>query len=525
MRSKMLLLSFLVCSSALCGDVHQIPHHVPNEQENDQGFADVSEEAMRGVVSITTTQIIKRSEMDKEDFPNNSIEDMFKGFGPGLRDFFRDFPRQQEAPRKIQGLGSGFIIKADKNSIYIATNAHVVADAKKVSVKFFIKKEVDGKIHAADPRTDLAVVVVPISKFSLEEQKKLRVLTWGDSEKVRVGHFALAIGTPFGLGNTLTQGVISAKGRDLLLPGNKTADLGEFFQHTAAINSGNSGGVLLNTKGQVIGINTVILTPNGGNVGVGFAICSNMSKNVIEQLIAKKQVKRGYIGISISKVPDDQRIHFGLQNEQEAYKVGQVTVNGPGDKSGVKPGDIITHFNEKPVLDNWRRLVSETAPGATVILTILRDEKGALKPVKIKIKVGEAPASISDVASTSKPFSVSGLSLSTVGVPGNENIKGLRVEKVDKSLQEEVDIRPKDIITAIRYLRAGMAVRQTVTSVDGFKKLIKAFKDAKQETVILEIVREDSSGSIVNLVTFPLDYEEEKKSSNNESLNDSEIEN
>jgi serine protease Do len=504
MRSMTLLLSLFLHTAGIC---NPIPHQVPLSGEHQEAFADIVDATIGGVVSITSTQLIRRSDMMRGEMPGSPFEDLF-------REFFKEFGGRESAepPRKVQGLGSGFIIKADNENIYIVTNYHVVADAKKLSVKFFIKKEIEGHLHAHDARTDLAVVRCPISKFSNEERKKLRVLTWGDSEKVRVGHWTLAIGTPFGLGNTVTAGIISAKGRDLLLPGNKAADLGEFFQHTAAINSGNSGGCLLNTQGQVIGINTVILTPNGGNVGVGFAICSTIAKNVVDQLIEKKQVKRGYIGISISKVPDDQRIHLGLKNDQDAFKVGQVNVGGPGEKAGVKPGDIITHFNGKPVLDNWRRLVSETAPGASVTLTILRDEKGSLKPLEIKVKIGEAPASMSSSTATSKPSTVAGLLLSPVTISGNDNIKGLRIEKMDSRLQrEEIDIRPKDIITAIRFIKSGIAVRQSVHTVETFKKLVKAFKDAKQESIVLEIIREDASGSIVNLVTFPLDSFDEKE--------------
>ena len=506
MQKVIMTLSLLLCTSSLGEIPVASPSFSVASYNKGDDFADIVDATIGGVVSISTTQVIKKGEMFSRG--ESPFEDLFK-------EFFKEFGgREAPESRKVQGLGSGFIVHADKEHIYIVTNYHVVSDSKKISVKFYIKKEVEGQLYAYDTRTDLAVIRCPLSKFPAEERKKLRVLSWGNSEKVRVGHWVLAIGTPFGLGNTVTAGIISAKGRDLLLPGNKGADLNDYFQHNVAINSGNSGGCLLNASGQVIGINTVILTPNGGNVGIGFAISSSIAKNVVDQLIATKQVKRGWIGIAITKVPDEQRAHLGLKADQDAFSVGQVTPGGPGALAGLLPGDIITHYNEQPVSDNWRRLVSETLPNAQVILTIQRIVGGKVQSLRLKVKVGTSPVTAS-VAHTS-PAQVAGLLLSPVTVPAKgqigRDLKGLRVDAMERR-QDEWGLKVKDVIIAMRYIKGREAIRHAIYDVKTFKAMMDFFKKTKQENVVLEVLREDPAGqdSIITLVTFNLENPDEKE--------------
>lgn len=492
--------SMLLCQPVLC----TLPKVEPSKNEKATDFADIVDATIGGVVSISTTQMLNKM-------------DVFKGDGSPFEDLFRGFLRDDGEARKVQGLGSGFIVHADKSHVFLVTNYHVVADAKKISIKFHVKKELEGQLYAYDARTDLAVIRCPIQKFSAEERSKLRILSWGDSEKVRVGQWAVAIGTPFGLGNTVTAGVISAKGRDLVLPGNgRSADLGEFFQHTAAINSGNSGGCLLNTKGQVIGINTVIVTPNGGNVGVGFAISSAIAKNVIEQLIHTRQVKRGWIGIAITKIPDEQRAHLGLDADQDAYAVGQVTPKGPGEQAGIKQGDLITHYNGEAVGDNWRRLVSETKPDTEVTLTIKRMIKNKIQAIKVVVKIGAAPI-VSESCPVSTATSIAGLTLSKIALP-QQGIKGLRVDTIERKYQEESGLKIKDIIVAVRYNAGPEALRKEITDISNFKKLIASFKKSKQDAIVLEVFRQDASGGITTLVTFPIEVLSQEKGNIKEEI-------
>jgi serine protease Do len=313
-------------------------------------FADLAEKLMPSVVNISTTQTIKTT---ANPFP-------FK-FPPGspFGEMFKDFENQQPTERKASALGSGFIIK--ENGIVI-TNNHVIANAEDILVRVG-EKEYKAKLVGADPYMDVAVL-------KMETKDKFKPVKFGDSDTARVGDWAVAIGNPFGLGGTVTAGIISARNRDINL-----TRYDDFIQTDASINQGNSGGPLFNLKGEVIGINTAILG-QGGSIGIGFAIPSNAASNVIDQLIEFGETKRGWLGVRIQEVTKEIAEVEKLKKPEGAL-VASVGENSPADKAGVKAGDIILEFDSKKI-DTMRKLpkvVANTKVGKSVELKIWRNKK------------------------------------------------------------------------------------------------------------------------------------------------------
>ena len=315
-------------------------------------FADLAERLMPSVVNISTTQIIKTNS-NPNPFP-------FK-FPPGspFGEMFKDFENQQPKERKASALGSGFIIK---ESGIVITNNHVIANAEDILVRVG-DKEYKAKLIGADPYMDVAVL-------QMETKDKFKPVKFGDSDLARVGDWAVAIGNPFGLGGTVTAGIISARNRDINL-----TRYDDFIQTDASINQGNSGGPLFNLKGEVIGINTAILG-QGGSIGIGFAIPANAASNVIDQLIEFGETKRGWLGVRIQQVTKEIAEVEKLKKPQGAL-VASVGEKSPADKAGVKAGDIILEFDGKKI-DTMRKLpkvVANTKVGKSVELKIWRNKK------------------------------------------------------------------------------------------------------------------------------------------------------
>jgi serine protease Do len=296
---------------------------------------------------------------------------------PTLREFFGDRFRQQ-APRSEErverGLGSGVVVTADG---YILTNHHVVDGAQEITVELNDGRVLKAKVVGSDPPSDLAVLKV--------EASGLPVLPLGDSDKVRVGDVVLAVGNPLGIGQTVTSGIISAKSRRTGLSDGSFED---FIQTDAPINRGNSGGALVNASGELIGINSQILSPSGGSIGIGFAIPANMAKNVMDQLVQTGRVRRGMLGVNIQAVTSDLASSFRLTQVRGALVSG-VQAGGPADRAGVKRGDVITAINGAPVADSnaLRNMVARTLPGTAVTLTISRDGREQ----QIPLTLGELP--------------------------------------------------------------------------------------------------------------------------------------
>ena len=317
-------------------------------------FADLADKLMPSVVNISTTQTVKTT---TNQFPFQ--------FPPGspFGEMFKDFERPRE--RQASALGSGFIIKEDG---IVITNNHVIANAEDILVKVG-EKEYKAKLVGADPYMDIAVL-------KMETKDKFKTVKFGDSDTARVGDWAVAIGNPFGLGGTVTAGIISARNRDINL-----TRYDDFIQTDASINQGNSGGPLFNLKGEVIGINTAIIAPGqSGSIGIGFAIPANAASNVIDQLIEFGETKRGWLGVRIQEVTKEIAEVEKLKKPSGAL-VASVGQNSPADKAGIKAGDIILEFDGKKI-DTMRTLpkvVANTKVGKSVELKVWRNKKSITK--------------------------------------------------------------------------------------------------------------------------------------------------
>ena len=279
---------------------------------------------------------------------------------PMFRQFFGDRLPQQMPERRRSGLGSGVIISTDG---YILTNHHVVDGAEQIKVDLNDNRTLDAKVVGSDPLSDLAVLKI--------DATNLPVLALGDSDKVRVGDVVLAIGNPLGIGQTVTMGIISAKGRQT---GLSSGNFEDFLQTDAPINQGNSGGALVSTNSELVGINSQILSPSGGSIGIGFAIPSNMAKTVTDTLVKTGKVRRGQLGIVVVKINSQPAKDLGI-TETKGVGVAEVKPGSAADQAGLKKGDVITAFNGVEISEPnvFRNLVASTAPGTDVTLTIRRD--------------------------------------------------------------------------------------------------------------------------------------------------------
>ena len=329
-------------------------YNVSNARPVPDSFADLAERLMPSVVNISTTQTVRTT--------NNNFPFQFPPGSP-FEDMFKEFQRPTE--RKASSLGSGFII--DKNGTVI-TNNHVIANAEDIIVRVG-DKEYKAKIIGSDPYADIAVI-------KISSKDSFKPVNFGDSDKARVGDWVVAIGNPFGLGGTVTSGIISARNRDINL-----TRYDDFIQTDASINQGNSGGPLFNLNGDVVGINTAIIAPGqAGSIGIGFAIPANAAKNVIDQLIKYGETRRGWLGVRIQEVTKEIADVENLKKVKGAL-VASVGEKSPADKAGIKAGDIILEFDGKKIetMRNLPRVVAGTEVGKSVSLKIWRNKKEITK--------------------------------------------------------------------------------------------------------------------------------------------------
>jgi len=340
--------------------------HDASARGTPDGFADLAERLLPSVVTIETTQKAEEGRgghgTPQFDFPP----------GSPFRDFFEEFnKRKRDAPRRGAAVGSGFIISADG---FVVTNNHVIENADTVEVVLNDDQRLEGKVIGKDPKTDLALI-------KIEPKEKLIPVSWGDSKSARIGDWVVAIGNPLGLGGTVTAGIISARGRNL-----RSGPYDDYIQTDAPINRGNSGGPLFDIKGNVIGVNTAILSPSGGSIGIGFAIPSSLAQGVIKQLKEYGTTKRGWLGVQIQTVTDEIAESLGLPEAKGALVAGVVD-DSPAAAAGFKSGDVILSFNKVEVPQSRRlpRIVADTGVGKEVDVEVWRDGKN----MTLRVTLGE----------------------------------------------------------------------------------------------------------------------------------------
>jgi len=353
----------------------------------DQGFSPVVKSAAPAVVNISSSRVVRAPEGNPLGPADESI----------LRRFFgEDFMRQFRIPRERRehSLGSGVIVNSNG---YILTNSHVVMGATNVKVALSDRREMPGKIIGVDPGTDIAVVKIDTDHLS--------VLPFGDSSKVEVGDIALALGNPFGLGRTVTMGIVSATGRG----GLGIEDYEDFIQTDASINPGNSGGALINVRGELIGVNTAILSPSGGSLGIGFAVPSNMVRTVMDQIVKTGKVTRGYIGVSVQDITPELAAAMKIPQTRGAL-IGDLDPKGPAAQNGLQSGDVIVEADGKAIEDSrmLRLIVGSKAPGTQLSLGVLRNGQ----PRNVTVKLDEL--SVKETASTETPTCQKGSAPETI---------------------------------------------------------------------------------------------------------------
>ena len=332
-------------------------HGVAAAAEPPVSFADLAEKLGPTVVNIYTTQVVKSPQGMNQFHDDAEIPEFFKKFFDFKAPPGHSMPQEQ----RRRSLGSGVIQTADG---YILTNNHVVANATEINVRLTNFQEYEAKLIGRDPKTDLALI-------KINPDKPLPHVTFGDSENLRVGDWVIAIGNPFGFENTVTAGIVSGKGRNV-----GGGPYENFIQTDASINLGNSGGPLFNMNGEMVGINTAIYSRTGGNIGIGFAIPINMTKNIIKQLKEEGKVVRGWLGVMIQHVTDDLADKFGLDRPKGAL-VGEVMEGSPADKAGIQPGDVIVEYQGREInrMNLLPMLVAQTEVGTKAEVVVIRNSK------------------------------------------------------------------------------------------------------------------------------------------------------
>lgn len=409
-------------------------------------LAPMLQKVLPGVVSVRVTGTQP---------PSDQVPPQFKFF------FGPDTPAQQQGGQKFEGLGSGVIIDAAKG--YVLTNNHVVSNADKITVQINDGREYDAKLIGKDDQSDIAII-------QLKDAKNLTQIPMADSDKLRVGDFAVAVGNPFGLGQTVTSGIISALGRS----GLNLEGLENFIQTDASINRGNSGGALLNLNGELVGINTAILSSQGGSMGIGFAIPINMAKNLSKQLIETGQVKRGLLGIRGSEMTSDLAKAFKLDSQRGAF-VNEVLPESGAAKAGIKSGDVVVTLDGQALSSfaELRAKVGSLGPGTVVKLGILREGKA----MDVDVTLGASPKVA--VALEKINPALTGATLSDVD---SKTGKGVLVQDVVKgSPADQVGFQAGDVIVAVN--------RGAIDNLDAFRKVL----ESKPDLIAISVMRKGQS--------------------------------
>ena len=484
MNKIILLLSFLLLITPL----HAQQGGIENLRETGKAFASVARTVSPSVVYIQSEGRVTGQQMHGFQSPFGEggpfNEDMLKRFfGDQFQLPQRPQPEAPDSRRRAIGQGSGFIFKSKdglfSDKSYILTNNHVVAGADKIHVQLNDGREFDAEIVGTDPQSDVAVLMIKTGG--------LPALTLGNSSSLEVGEWVIAIGSPFGLSHSLTVGVVSAKGRTSL----GINDYEDFIQTDAAINPGNSGGPLVNLDGEVVGINTAILSRSGGYMGVGFAIPVDLARGIADQLMDSGEVVRGFLGIVIQDLTADLARSFGLDQKQ-GILVAQVTEDSPAAKAGLKQGDIIIAYKDKPVakVGDFRNQISLTAPGSREQLTIIRDGERR----DIAVTIGTLNKDNMVAKSSTQSADELGLTVQTLTPQLAEQFKakageGVVVTEVRPgSIAASAGIQPGSVIVQVN--------RKAIKSAEDFKSEVRKSSASKR---ILLLVRKNNMQQFIAL--------------------------
>ena len=415
-------------------------------------LAPMLEKVLPSVVSISVEGKQKSNAAQMDD----DIPEEFKFFfGPDM--FDRD-----RTPRNFKGLGSGAIINAEKG--YVLTNNHVIKDADKITVQLHDGREFKAKVIGADEMSDVALIQV-------EKPKNLTALKLADSDKLRVGDFTVAIGNPFGLGQTVTSGIVSALGRSM---GSDSGTYENYIQTDAAVNRGNSGGPLINLNGELIGINTAILSPSGGNAGIAFAIPSNMANNLVQQILEFGEVRRGMLGIKGGELNADLAQAFDIEAKKGAF-ISEVMPGSAADKAGLKAGDVIIAINGQAISSfaEMRAKIATSGAGKEIDLTYLRDGKSNNAKVTLQSD---------DQTQTRANGLLPALDGAELNNYDEKGMKGVAITKIKpNSLAEQRGLKSGDVIIGIN--------RQKVENLGQLRKIL----ESKPSAIALNIIRGDSN--------------------------------
>jgi serine protease Do len=443
-------------------------------------LADVVDQVLDAVVNISASTTVneQRSVQMPQLPPGSPFQDFFEEFfgpnGPQGGGQGGGGPRQQ---RKSSSLGSGFII--DSAGI-VVTNNHVIADANEITVILTDGTRLKAELVGRDTKVDLAVLRV-------KPEKPLKAVKFGDSDKARLGDWVIAIGNPFGLGGTVTTGIVSARNRDI-----SDNSYGQYIQTDAAINKGNSGGPLFNLQGEVIGVNTAILSPTGGSIGIGFSVPSTMAKGVVEQLIQYGETRRGWLGVRIQPVDDTIAESLGLGTARGAL-VADVDAKGPAKTAGIEAGDVILRFDGHDVKESkdLPRLVGQTAVGKVVDIVVMRKGKEITKSAKLERlqendKLAKSEDSKSEKSAPTLSRKVAGMEVQPISdelrkkFSIKDSVKGLVVTKVEpNSAASDKRIGVGDVIVEVQ--------QEPATSPDGLARRIETLKKDGKKSVLLLI--------------------------------------
>ncbi len=477
MKTKILyiLLLCFITLPAYSGD-----DGIESLRNTSKAFASVAKQVSPSVVFIQVESSRAQPAMQQFSTPFGqgqpfNDESLRRFFGDQFKGLPQNPGRQGAQPeQKRMGQGSGFVFKVDdgvlSDKTYIMTNNHVVDGADKITVKFKNGKEYTAKVTGTDPKSDVAVLEITTDAAP--------ALTLGNSSKLDVGEWVVAIGNPFGLNYSLTVGVVSAKGRSSI----GLNDYENFIQTDAAINPGNSGGPLVNLYGEVIGINTAIFSRSGGSMGIGFAIPVNLAKNIAHQLINTGEVVRGHLGVIIQPLTRELTDSFGLDEEQKGILVAQVSEDSPAQQAGIKQGDVIISYQGKKVdnVGQFRNSVSLTEPGNKEKLAILRDGKRK----NLTVKIGRQDKGLQAANSSVQSANEIGLAVQSITpqLAKQFNVKvdkGVIVTQVKpNSIAANAGIRPGTVIL--------QANRKQIKNVADFKQAIKNSQESKKLVLLIK---------------------------------------